>query len=78
MSTAVKFWMSFLLAMLTAYGGYSFWRQYSRAKNMATGATNNASHHTTTVSDADLVDSQGKPFSLDSLKGDVWLASFFF
>jgi cytochrome oxidase Cu insertion factor (SCO1/SenC/PrrC family) len=79
MSTAVKFWITFLLASLTAYTGYSFWRQYTRLQaDEANVSKENATYPTTTVTDAKFTDSQDKPFKLDSLKGDVWLASFFF
>lgn len=79
MSFAVKFWLSFLLALLMAYTGFWTYRNIERSRAGFAGASKeNATYPTTTVTDATFTDSQDKPFKLDSLKGDVWLASFFF
>ena len=81
MSNAVKFWMSFLLASLTAYGGVLHLAAISSGRDQRRRdhrRRQRRASRPTTVSDVKLTDSNGKPFSLDSLKGDVWLASFFF
>lgn len=79
MSFAVKFWISFLLASLMAYTGYWMYRNIERSReNVSTVSKGDTTVPTTALDDATLTDSHGKPFELESLKGDVWLASFFF
>jgi len=79
MTTAVKVWISVLLASLTAYGGYSIWRQVDRSRAVASAEDKaEIARPTGSLADSKLTDSNDRHFSLDSLKGDVWLASFFF
>jgi len=78
----VKAWLSFLLVALMAYTGYSAWGWYQSAQVRRDGASKprhiEQTRATGSLADAALVDTEGKPFSLDDLKGHVWLASFFF
>lgn len=87
MTLAVKIWLSLLLVLLAAYAAYSGWRVYDRTSAVridGQSAAEGASHAiertraTGSLADAKLIDTQIQPFDLDSLKGKVWLASFFF
>ncbi len=79
----LKIWLTFLLVSLAAYGSYAGWRVY-QATHLDRGEAVSRPHHieracaTGSLDDAALVDTSGKPFALDALKGDVWIASFFF
>jgi cytochrome oxidase Cu insertion factor (SCO1/SenC/PrrC family) len=79
----LKVWLSLLLVALGAYGSYAGWRVYQATSSDRGNVVNRDRHidrtrATGSLADAALVDTSGKPFSLDALKGDVWLASFFF
>ena len=80
----LKLWLSLLLVSLGAYGSYAGWREVYQATASDRGSTVSRDRHiertrsTGSLDDAALVDTSGKPFSLNALKGDVWLASFFF
>jgi cytochrome oxidase Cu insertion factor (SCO1/SenC/PrrC family) len=83
MTLQVKICLSLLLSLLIAYTSYSGWRLYHR-DDFVSRATESRSRHIErtramgSIADSELVDTAGKPFSLDSLAGKVWLASFFF
>jgi cytochrome oxidase Cu insertion factor (SCO1/SenC/PrrC family) len=83
MTVQVKIWLSLLLSLLIAYTSYSGWRLYHR-DDAPSRTTESRSRHIDrtraigSVADSELVDTAGKTFSLDSLQGKVWLASFFF
>ncbi len=87
MTSQVKVWLSLLLFAVAAYGGFSLWRVYDAAahkesrEEFSSGTGSGVierARPTGKLDDFDLVDTAGQPFSLDSLKGKVWLASFFF
>ncbi|HEY4309895.1 MAG TPA: SCO family protein [Pirellulales bacterium] len=78
----VKVWLSLLLAALGAYGSYTGWRVYQATSGDRSVVSKprhiERTRSTGSLEDAALVDTDGKPFALDELKGDVWIASFFF
>jgi len=78
MNWQVKFWLTLLLGALAAYTAYSAARFYRAVERDRPSAAIEAAQPTGSLADDVLVDAAGKPFSLDKLKGDVWLASFFF
>lgn len=82
MTAAVKVWLSLLLALLVAYTGYTGWR-IIESRNVVSTPDKTARHlqqsrQLNSLADSQLVDTTGQPFALDALKGQVWLASFFF
>lgn len=92
MSTAVKAWLSLILVLLFVYGSYTAWRFYRAARygpnavRLQPGDDDNGRSETPTVAqeparrldEFSFVERSGRPFKLDSLKGDIWVASFFF
>ncbi len=82
MTTQVKVWMSLLLVALASYGSYTGWRVYQATSggrsDLGKPRHIERTRSTGSLDDAALVDTSGKPFSLEALKGDVWIASFFF
>jgi protein SCO1/2 len=78
MTLQVRIWLSLLLVSLAGYASYSGWRIY-RAVGAATPSRHiDRTRATGSLADVQLVDTAGAPFSLESLQGKVWLASFFF
>ncbi len=83
MTLAVRLWLSVMLAVVGAYGAYSFWR-HAHAMNVSqgTGATDSESASTDTpsrpLSDFTFTEKSGESLNLGALEGDVWVASFFF
>lgn len=79
----LKMWLSLLLVSLAAYGSYAGWRVYQATMFDRDEVVSRPRHiertrATGSLDDAALVDTSGKPFALEALKGDVWIASFFF
>lgn len=91
MTTTVRAWLSAALLLVGAYGSYTFWRAYqahaadvrSNAEETEAGETGAKPAKTNTLSPVPLADfaftdENGKPFEMNSLKGKVWAASYFF
>ena len=82
MTLQVRIWLSLLLALLLAYTSYSGWRSVSgrRAVDERRPIAPHRAYPRRPARSptAQLVDTPASPFALDSLKGKVWLASFFF
>ena len=81
MTVQVRIWLSLLLTLLLGYTSYSAWRWYERgAQATSSGQPRHLERNrpTGSLSGSELVDTQGQAFDFDSLKGKVWLASFFF
>lgn len=85
-SPAVKAWLSFLLVALALYGSFTIWKVY---KANITAAETRREPPSQTKSPGDVlgpvpldrftfIDSEGEPFSMEQLKGKVWVASYFF
>jgi len=73
---ALIFWAITLLAIAGLYG----WRIYGPRPSAAQAGVS-AGHNAALerpVGDFTLTDQNGEPFSTTALKGDVWIASFFF
>ena len=78
MTLQVRIWLSLLLAVLAAYASYSGWRIYRNVRAAMPSRHIDRTRPTGSLADVQLVDTAGEPFALESLKGKVWLASFFF
>lgn len=91
MTTTVRAWLSVALLLVGAYGSYTFWRAYqahaadvlSSAEETKAGETAAKPAKTNTLSPVPLADfaftdENGAPFEMNSLKGKVWAASYFF
>ncbi len=84
MTVTVKIWLSLLLALLMAYTGYTGWRIIGSHRTFSALPIPNAERRGDeprqigSLADSQLVDTAGQPFALEALKGQVWLASFFF
>ncbi|MBI2824860.1 MAG: SCO family protein [Planctomycetia bacterium] len=87
MTFAVKIWLSLLLVLLAAYAAFSGWRIYDRTATALVAAPSPAevpsnviesTRPTGSLADLKLVDTKNEPFDFGSLKGNVWLGSFFF
>jgi protein SCO1/2 len=79
----VKFWLGLLLAAVGVYGLYSGWRIYGRlneAKAVARGvpAESPGPSINQQIGHFQLTERSGQTFDSDELKGQVWVASFFF
>lgn len=82
-SSSVKFWLGLLLVAVGAYGLYSGWRIYGRM-NAARAAERQATVAATEpavdqiIQPFQLTERSGQTFDSAELKGQVWVASFFF
>ncbi len=75
-STQVKIWLGLLLSVVAAYGGYSLWRiNRLRAENQAKVTPTIPEQP---VEPFTLTDRSGQEFDTATLRGQVWVASFFF
>ena len=82
-SGVVRFWLSFLLMALAAYGVYTGWRVYDRlaAADAAATVVVPASKDNLIgrqVQPFQLTERSGRVFDSKELDGQVWIASFFF
>jgi protein SCO1/2 len=91
MSNAVRTWLSAALVLVGAYGSYSFWRVYQAhaaegqdgspqdaAVAVAAKEAKSAALDPVPLADFAFTDENGEPFEMNSLKGKVWAASYFF
>lgn len=91
-SHAVKAWLSFLLAALALYGSFTIWRVY-QANTAAASRSSRSSPGEPAVDTSELLaealgevpldeftffDTEGEPFPMQRLSGQVWVASYFF
>lgn len=76
-SLALRIWMSILLAAVGVYAAWSGYHVWARqvARQSVTPAPDLPP---VTLDDVTLTDTEGKAFPLSSMKGKVWVASFFF
>ncbi|HWA99617.1 MAG TPA: SCO family protein [Pirellulales bacterium] len=80
MSMAVRLWLSLVLVLVGAYGAYSFWRM-SAARDGSGATVDSATALNKPARPLDsftFTERSGESLNLGSLKGDVWVASFFF
>ena len=91
MTTTVRAWLSVALLLVGAYGSYTFWRVYQAhaadrresapQDETAAAAAKSAKSNTLSpvpLADFAFTDENGEPFEMNSLKGKVWAASYFF
>lgn len=78
MSTPVKIWVSFLLLVLGAYGGYLIWKNRTPEQPVRNYGQQPAQLAGFEVGDFTLTERSGKEFHASDMKGEVWVASFFF
>jgi cytochrome oxidase Cu insertion factor (SCO1/SenC/PrrC family) len=79
----VKFWLGLLLAAVGVYGLYSGWKIYGRLSeaNAAPRGVAVESPHPAIdqeIGHFQLTERSGQTFDSDELRGQVWVASFFF
>lgn len=79
----IKWWLSFLLAALALYGGYSGLRIYRRMQEVRQAESPSSANAEGSVvgqrvAPFQLIDAQGRPFDSGELQGQPWVASFFF
>ncbi len=83
-SLALKIWCSVLLAAVTAYGGWTWWKWYgSTQESRLALATADEAYRLVIDSDPPLeeftlTERSGREFDSASMNGKVWIASFFF
>ena len=86
MSVAVKTWLSLALALVGAYGSYSFWRAYKAhaaetapaGRSRVTKAAKPSELPPVPLEKFTFTDENGEPFAMQQLQGKVWAASYFF
>lgn len=81
-NSAVRGWLSLFLLLLAVYGSYTLWRVY-RAKSRdpldrAVSVASETQEPARPLADFTFTERSGRRLNLGSLKGDVWVASFFF
>lgn len=84
-SPAVKAWLTVLLLAVGAYGSFTLWKVY-KAHATASDAAPPDARPTASLDALPAVpleeftftDSEGQPYSMERLRGKVWIASYFF
>ncbi|HEX4130280.1 MAG TPA: SCO family protein [Pirellulales bacterium] len=84
MSLAVRLWLSLVLLLVGAYGAYSFWRHAAVARSDAARGGEASSQSVAMnrparpLSSFTFTERHDEKVNLGDLKGQVWVASFFF
>ncbi|HQU43603.1 MAG TPA: SCO family protein, partial [Pirellulales bacterium] len=86
-SPAAKAWLSFLLVALALYGSFTIWKVYKANTTAAEARREPTTSRSKSLAEAlgpvpldefTFTDSEGGPFSMRQLAGEVWVASYFF
>lgn len=85
-SPAVKAWLTVLLLAIGAYGSFTLWKVYKTHATEPNAATTETQPVTTSLAalppvpleEFAFIDSAGRPFDMQKLRGKVWIASYFF
>lgn len=85
-SPAVKAWLTVLLLAIGAYGSFTLWKVYKTHATESNAATAETQPVTTSLDalppvpldEFAFIDSAGRPFDMQKLRGKVWIASYFF
>lgn len=75
---AVKVWLSFMLLLLGTYGAYTVYRVSRSQSIAAANAEIVKKRDARPLADFNFIERSGKRVNLGELKGQVWVASFFF
>ncbi len=84
MTVAVRLWITLLLGLLLAYAGYSMWRvarNYNAATTVSTSGPTSIEPATNAGlewEDFEFTERSGQRINLASMRGKVWVVSFFF
>lgn len=80
--SAVRFWLSLMLTLLAAYGGYTLWKVYGKLSSSEEPAVVYVPVADplvgTPIDDFQLTRQDGQAFDSRQLAGRIWVASFFF
>lgn len=85
-SPAVKAWLTVLLLAIGAYGSFTLWKVYKTHATEPDAARAETQPVSTSLDalppvpleDFAFIDSEGRPFDMQKLRGKVWIASYFF
>jgi len=87
-SPALHFWLALACLLAVVYASFGYWRAHRDEAHLASAAhaaPSDASNHAAPIvpnheplTEFTLTDSSGQPFNSESLRGKVWVASFFF
>jgi protein SCO1/2 len=78
MTSAVKAWIALLLLALAVYGGFALSRAYRASDEREQPRQAETLGYPYASGDFTLTTSQGEEFNSESMRGKVWIASFFF
>ena len=77
--SAAKYWLVLACVLGTIYGSFVMWRRnQSHASPIAPPKVSAPAIKSPPLTDFELTDQDGKPFDSKSLRGKVWVGSFFF
>jgi protein SCO1/2 len=76
--SAVKYWLLLLVVLGTMYGSYAIWRREQSHGGAGPPVPLTPPATSTPLTDFTLVDQDGNAFDSRSLRGKVWVGSFFF
>lgn len=84
-SPAVKAWLTVLLLAIGAYGSFTLWKIYKAHATESDAATTETPVSTSLdalppvpLEEFAFIDSAGRPYDMQKLRGKVWIASYFF
>lgn len=84
-SPAVKAWLTVLLLAVGAYGSFTLWKVYKAQTTASDAAPPDARPAASLdalpavpLEEFTFTDSEGQPYSMERLRGKVWIASYFF
>lgn len=84
-SPAVKAWLTVLLLAVGAYGSFTLWKVYKAHATASDAAPPDARPAASLdalpavpLEEFTFTDSEGQPYSMERLRGKVWIASYFF
>ena len=79
MSKPLKAWLVIMSVLIIAYGGFNIYRHYRRDSEATTDADETALvRPPRPVEDFEFTERSGRQVRLESLRGKVWAASFFY
>ena len=76
-ASATRYWLILAVLLAAMYGGFTVWRVRQHEASSG-GALVTATAKSPPLKQFTLTDQAGQPFDSDSLKGKVWVGSFFF